>query len=54
MSKLTPISTVDKLKSNAGTFSAIAGALVTFFAVYELLKKKSTAVVSKVQEKIKK
>jgi len=54
MSKVIPISTVDKLKSNAGTFSAIAGALVTFFAVYELLKKKSSAVVSKVQEKYKK
>lgn len=54
MSKVTPISTLDKMKSNAGTFSAIAGALVTFFAVYELLKKKSTAVVSKVQEKYKK
>lgn len=54
MSRVTPISTIDKIKSNAGTFSAIAGALITFFAVYELLKKKSSAVVTKVQEKIKK
>lgn len=43
-----------KFKSNALAFSAVAGALVTIFAAYELLKKKGTAVhsvvVSKVQE----
>lgn len=43
-----------KFKSNALAFSAVAGALVTIFAAYELLKKKGSVVhsvvVSKVQE----
>ncbi len=43
------ISTLSKIKNNAVTFSAIAGALLTLFAVYELLKKKSEVVINKVQ-----
>ena len=49
-----PISWFTKLKTNSLALSALAGALVTIFAAYELLKKKGTAVhsvvVNKVQE----
>lgn len=44
------ISSFTKIKSNLVAISAVAGALITLFAAYELLKKKSTTVVTKVQE----
>jgi hypothetical protein len=43
------IGLVGKLRENAVLFSTIAGALVTFFTLYELLKKKSSKIVEKVQ-----
>ena len=43
-------SLLSKLKDNAVVFSTIAGALIAFFTLYELLKKKSTTVVNKVKE----
>ena len=45
----TKIGLVGKLRENAVLFSTIAGALVTFFTLYELLKKKSSKIVEKVQ-----
>lgn len=43
------IGLMGKLRENAVLFSTIAGALVTFFTLYELLKKKSSKIVEKVQ-----
>jgi len=43
-----PISTVNKLKDYAILFSSIAGAIVLFFTLSELLKKKSVNVVTSV------
>lgn len=43
-------SLVARLKDNALIFSTIAGALITFFALYELLKRKSENVVVKIRE----
>src|SRR3989339_756439 len=47
-----PISWFTKLKTNSLAFSAVAGALVTIFAAYELLKKKGSAVHSVVVSKV--
>jgi hypothetical protein len=40
MSKLSKISLAFKLKDNAVLFSTLAGAIITFFTLYELLKRK--------------
>jgi hypothetical protein len=45
----TKIGLMGKLRENAVLFSTIAGAIVTFFTLYELLKKKSSKIVEKVQ-----
>jgi len=44
------IPAVSKIKDYAIIFSTFAGAILTFFALYELLKKKSTNIVSKISE----
>ena len=49
LSEAQSISTVTKLKNNALVFSTIAGALITFFALYELLKRKSENVVGTIK-----
>lgn len=49
---LQKISIVTKFKDNAVIFSSIAGAIITFFALYELLKKKSSSVTTTVTTKI--
>ena len=43
-------SIVSKIKENAVVFSTIAGAIIAFFTLFELLKKKSSNVVNKVKE----
>jgi hypothetical protein len=49
LSYVKKISLGQKLKDNAVLFSAIAGSIITFFTLYELLKKKS----GNIKEKIK-
>lgn len=47
-----PTSLSAKLKDNAVLFSTLAGALLTFFTLYELLKKKSVGAVETVKQKL--
>jgi hypothetical protein len=49
LASASKIGFVGMLRDNAVLFSAIAGALVTFFTLYEILKKKSSKIVEKVQ-----
>lgn len=51
ISKLEKISFLYRFKDYAILFSTIAGAFITFFALYELLKKKSAVVVTKIVDK---
>jgi len=51
--ELKKLPKIIKFKEYALIFSAIAGAIITFFALYELLKKKSTAVASTITTTIK-
>ncbi|MSS75056.1 hypothetical protein EXS73_02485 [Candidatus Pacearchaeota archaeon] len=45
-------SLLDSLKENAVLFSTLGGALVMFFTLYELLKKKSAGAVETVKQKL--
>lgn len=45
-------SLLDTLKENAVLFSTLGGALVMFFTLYELLKKKSAVAVETVKQKL--
>lgn len=47
----TTISILTRLKENAVLFSAIAGAILTFFALSELLKRKSENIVERIHKK---
>jgi hypothetical protein len=44
------ISTLDRIKNNALIFSAIAGAVIVFFSLFELLKRKQSDVVQVVRD----
>jgi hypothetical protein len=46
----TTISLLTRLKDNAVLFSAIAGAILTFFALSELLRRKGENIVGKIHE----
>lgn len=52
--KKIKISILTIIKDNAILFSAIAGSVLTFFALYELLKKKKESITSTIKEISKK
>jgi len=49
MGNLSKVSLAAKLKENALLFSTLAGAIITFFTLYELLKRKKEAVSEKIK-----
>lgn len=49
---LKKVPLLTKLRENAVLFSTIAGALITFFALYELLKKKKEHIKQKISSKV--
>ena len=46
LDNVKPKSIINRIRENALIFSTIAGALITFFTLYELLKRKSENVVT--------
>ncbi|MEI7718302.1 MAG: hypothetical protein WCI72_00415 [archaeon] len=49
MSNLSKVSLAAKLKDNAVLFSTLAGAIITFFTLYELLKRKKENIKEKIK-----
>ena len=49
MSKLSKVSLSYKIKDNAVLFSTLAGAIITFFTLYELLKRKKENLKEKIK-----
>lgn len=54
INELKKLPRIIKVKEYTIIFSTIAGAIITFFALYELLKKKGTTSVGIIKEKIEK
>ena len=49
MMNLKKLSAIKRFKENIILFSSIAGAIITFFALYELLKKKSKEATTRIE-----